>query len=229
MQTAYGGSFGLLRMCSLGCSVSIGYGDKCRISVCEAHPGQLAGEGWVSFAVLGTEYAMGLSAMTNAEWECFVESFVLLGISEEALPRFLELARKAFVMSEDSLAGCSRVFGGVTLTDDCAMSVRYEDDDEEWPMDGMMAPESDAVDAIWGISRADIDKMCANSEAYMKQLDRVVPGFRADAREVIQDGMATKIQSAFRGWQARMTYRWDVHTCLGRYLVMKDFDELIAC
>ncbi len=217
-------------MSSWGCSVSIGYGSRCKISVCEAHRCQLAGEGWVSFEVDGKEYARGLSVMTDVEWECFVESFVLLGISGEAKGKFLELAGKAFDMSEDALAGCSRVLGGVGLTEDCRMFVRYDDDDEEWPMNGdLVVPEGDAGDMLWGISRADIDKICEKERVCKEELDRVVLQFRAEAREVIQAGMATKIQSAFRGWQTRMAYSWNVHTCLGRYLVMKDFEELVAC
>lgn len=52
---------------------------------------------------------MGLLVMTGAEWETFVESFLLLGILKEALSRFLELAQKALNMTEDALAATDRV------------------------------------------------------------------------------------------------------------------------
>lgn len=70
-------------MLSSGRSVWVGYGDRCRMSVCEAHPCQGI-QGWVIFVFDGrTEYAMGLGAMTGEEWEGLVESFVMLGVSGE--------------------------------------------------------------------------------------------------------------------------------------------------
>lgn len=44
----------------------------------------------------------------------------------------------------------------------------------------------------------------------------------------VPDEAATKIQAAFRGWQARMAYRYNPYTCLGRHLVLRDAKELIG-
>lgn len=42
----------------------------------------------------------------------------------------------------------------------------------------------------------------------------------------VPDEAATKIQAAFRGWQARMAYRYNPYTSLGRHLVLRDAREL---
>lgn len=186
-------------------------------------------DGCVTLVGLDDELEAPLTALTGAEWEAFAESFVLLGISAASLPRFLELARKAFDMSEDDLAECRRGLTGVTLDLDCSA-------DHDIPlfhdlgcmvkidMDGeFIAPDSEDEDEM----RAYED--CKTFEAHIKQLKTLTSGFRAQAREVIRERMATRIQSAFRGWQVRMMYRWNVNTNLGRYLVMKDFEELVAC
>lgn len=52
--------------------------------------------------------------------------------------------------------------------------------------------------------------------------NRCVGTFSTRRREA-----ATKIQAAYRGWRARMKYRYDPHTPLGRYVIGKLFENLI--
>ena len=229
MESKYNGCFEALRKCAVVASSSIRY-PQWSINMSDAHWDADEDDGCVTFVGLNDELEAPLTALTGAEWEAFAESFVLLGISAEALPRFLELARKAFDMSEEDVAECRRGLAEVTLNVDCSadfdlsMFHYYLGCNVNTDVDGeFIEPDSEDEDDM----RAYED--CKEFDANFKQMEALTTGFRAEAREVIRERMATRIQSAFRGWQARMTYRWDVHNGLGRYLVMKDFEELVAC
>jgi hypothetical protein len=230
MESKYNGCFEALRKCAVVASSSIGY-PQWSINMSEAHWDADEDDGCVTLVGLNDELEAPLTALTGAEWDAFAESFVLLGVSAEALPRFLELARKAFNMSEEDVAECRRGLAEVTLNMECSVEVdtypldRICDQYLSTDMDGnLIEPDSEDEDEM----NAYLD--CKEIQVDNEQLKNLTTGFRAEAREeVIRERMATRIQSAFRGWQARMTYRWDVHTGLGRYLMMKDFEELVAC
>ena len=161
------------------------------------------------------------ASLQNVEHlEHIIIAFVRLGTSPDALHKFMNLVERMFdfgiqwkeLEKVTSEMPCKIYY---EMVDGVEFGLKYDDNDE------YIVPNEDDAHLT------KVYNDCKEQEARFEKLKGIISKIREEG--FVQDMSATTIQSTFRGWQARMMYRWNVHNSFGKYLVLKDFAELIMC